>query len=289
MVLESLINSIKAEKKPVELLLLGFIYVIVAAILSLWIFPSQASMVFVFLTTLATIPILYGIIVDEEKKDLDMNITEKDLLKEHAKALKAFMYLFFGMVVGILLMYVLLPSTTVYNLFTTQIQTISSMNHAVDIGISGQFTGSLNSFSKIFLNNMKVLIFCILFSFLYGMGAIFILTWNASVIGVAIGNFIRTNLASISHLVGLEKGAQYFNIISVGLLKYAIHGIPEILAYFIAGLAGGIISVAIIKKDLNGRKFEHILLDSADLLLLSIFVILIAAVLEVWVTPLIFN
>jgi len=31
-----------------------------------------------------------------------------------------------------------------------------------------------------------------------------------------------------------------------------IHGIPEIVAYFIGALAGGIISVAIIRKDLRG-------------------------------------
>ena len=44
--------------------------------------------------------------------------------------------------------------------------------------------------SEIFINNMGVLFLCIIFSFLYGAGAIFILTWNASVIAAAIGSFI---------------------------------------------------------------------------------------------------
>jgi len=120
------------------------------------------------------------------------------------------------------------------------------------------------------------------------MGAIFILTWNASVIGTAMGNFIRSNLAYYSNLVGFEKVTQYFQIISIGLLKYIIHGLPEILAYFVAGLAGGIISVAVIRHDFGTRKFEHILLDSADLLLLSIFILFLAGLLEVYVTPAIF-
>jgi hypothetical protein len=41
--------------------------------------------------------------------------------------------------------------------------------------------------------------------------------------------------------MGWDKMSHYFSHISYGLLMYALHGIPEILAYFVAGLAGGII------------------------------------------------
>ena len=132
------------------------------------------------------------------------------------------------------------------------------------------------------------IIFCILFSFLYGLGAIFILTWNASVIGTAIGNFVRTELYQLGSQFHLGLGFNYFQIISIGLFKYIIHGMPEIMAYFVAGLAGGIISVAAIKHDFGTRKFEHILLDSADLILLALFLLFIAALLEVYITPTIF-
>jgi hypothetical protein len=66
----------------------------------------------------------------------------------------------------------------------------------------------------------------------------FILTWNASVIGAAIGNFIRTEISRYAGSLGFAKAAAYFQIISLGLLKYAIHGIPEILAYFTAAGRG---------------------------------------------------
>ena len=103
--------------------------------------------------------------------------------------------------------------------------------------VTGSAVGlsDISLFTLIFFSNLKVLVFCILFAVLYGVGAIFILTWNASVIGTAIGNFIRLRLAESSN---------YFYVASLGLLRYMIHGIPEILAYFIAGLAGGIISMA---------------------------------------------
>jgi stage II sporulation protein M len=226
---------------------------------------------------------MYNTIIMEEEKDLQ-DMGEKWLLKEHWKALKAFMAIFIGVVLACTLWYVVLPADTVSLLFKTQTATIQNIN----AGVTGAAISGFDSFVRIFLNNVKVLIFCILFSFVYGAGAMFILTWNSTVIGTAMGNFIRSNLAFYSDLVGFDKFAQYFQIISIGLLKYVTHGIPEILAYFAAGLAGGIISVAVIKHDLGSRKFEHIILDSADLLLLSLFLLFIAALLEVYVTPAIF-
>lgn len=283
MVLESLVNPFKAENHPWKLLLMGFIYCTIAAFLSLWIFKAQSSLITVFLIVLACVPVIYNIIKIEEEKDLE-DLSEKKLLKEHSKALRAFMMLFFGITLAYILWYVVLPSETVSFLFEVQTDTIQ----AISGGATSLATGSFHSFISIFLNNIKVLILCVLFSFLYGVGAIFILTWNASVIGTAIGNFIRSNLAYYSHLAGFDKFAQYMQVISIGLLKYVIHGIPEILAYFVAGLAGGIISVAVIRHDFKTRKFEHIIMDSADLLLLAVFLTLIAGILEVYVTPVVF-
>ncbi|MDD3175121.1 MAG: stage II sporulation protein M [Candidatus Nanoarchaeia archaeon] len=287
MVIESIINSFNAEKRPYFLILIGFLYSLIAAALSMWIFPDQASLIMVFLIVMASIPLMISVIKDEEKKDVS-EFHEIILLKEHGKALLAFMCLFIGVTLGMALLYTILPGETTSTMFDAQIKTISGMSHAVSSDVTGKFIAGFDRFSNIFLNNVKVLMFCLLFSFLYGAGAIFILTWNASVIGTAIGNFIRGELALLSGLVGLDKFVQYFNVISIGLMKYAIHGIPEILAYFTAGLAGGIISIAVIKHDFGGKKFEHIVLDSADLILLSIAILFIAGILEIWVTPIFF-
>jgi uncharacterized membrane protein SpoIIM required for sporulation len=129
------------------------------------------------------------------------------------------------------------------------------------------------------------MLFCILFSFIYGAGAIFILIWNASIVGTAIGSFIRVSIdALITSSCGANTGTT-FCAVSSGILRYTVHGVPEILAYFVAALAGGIISIAVINQEFNSRKFEHILLDSADLLMLAIAILFIAALLEVFITP----
>lgn len=274
MVLESIIDPFKAEKKPWELFFIGFVYSAVAVFLALWIFRQHASLIMVFLTVMACIPLIYNTIKLEEKRDL---IEEKEsvLLKGHARALSFLVFLFLGITVSLTLWYIVLPGNITQSLFNVQTKTIAEINSQITGGAIVQ----LGLFSKIFFNNIKVMIFCLLFSFIYGAGAIFILTWNASVIAAAIGNFIRTNISST---------ASYFAIAPFGLLRYLLHGIPEIIAYFTAGLAGGIISIAIIRHDFGSKKFERIVLDSTDLMILAIVTLFIAALMEVYLTPLLF-
>jgi uncharacterized membrane protein SpoIIM required for sporulation len=288
MVLETLVNPFRAEKNPKRMFLIGFLYSSIAIVLSLWIFQQQASLVMVFFTVLAAAPLIYNTIKYEEKKDLS-DLPEKALLKEHEKALSFFMYLFLGITLSCATWYVFAPTEMVQNLFSVQTKTIVEINSGViRVGSTGFVMQFVRAFSRIFFNNLKVLIFCILFSFIYGLGALFILTWNGTVIGTAIGNFIRSGLVKVEGAFGLNSLVNYFHIVSVGLFRYAIHGIPEILAYFTAGLAGGIISIAVIRHDFGTRKFEKIILDSSDLLLISFALIFIAALLEVFVTPYLF-
>lgn len=284
MVLESIISPIVAENKGYRLIYIGAIFFVVASTLSLMVFEQYASLLMIFLTALAAVPLMYNIIKYEEEKDLTIE-SEKLLLKEHSKALKAFMYLFLGVTIAAAMAYIILPADTTATLFSSQTETLTDIRG----GVTGMaFMDKINLFQEVFFNNVKVLIAALFFSFIFGAGAIFILTWNASVIGTAIGNFIRGNLATYADLVGLDKIGKYLHIFTVGLTRYVIHGIPEILAYFTGALGGGIISVAVIKHDFGSAKFEHIVLDSADLLLISIGLLFLAAILEVFVTPIIF-
>ena len=261
---------------------IGFLYTTVAIFLSLWIFQKQASFIMVFLIVLACVPIIYNTIKLEESKDLKIK-SEKKLIKEHNKAIIFFLFLFIVITISCVVWYTVLPSNTVNILFEKQAQTISSMNSQV----TGNFVQK-NIFTKIFFNNMKVLTFATLFSFIYGAGAIFILSWNATVIATAIGNFIRSHMAEYATSFGLVKVGAYLQIFSLGLLRYAVHGIPEIMAYIYGGLAGGIISVAIIRHHYSTKNFAHIVKDASELLLIAIAFVFVAAFLEVYITPILF-
>src|SRR5574341_2686895 len=188
MVLESIFNPPSAERHPLAVLGLGFVYATLAIFLSLWIFEEQSSMVMVFLSSLAALPLMFHTLRFEEGKDLDVQ-EHQSMLRQHAPALLFYLTLFCGMAIAFSFWYIALPADTSSGLFRVQAQTISNLNQHV----TGKITQSA-LLSKIFLNNIKVVIFCIMFSFLYSSGAIFILAWNTSVIGAAVGNFVRSHM-----------------------------------------------------------------------------------------------
>ncbi len=285
MVLESLTTPERAEKNPWDLLFIGAMYAAIGVFLSIWVFKEESSIVMILLTVLACIPLIFNTVKLEASKD-QPNVKEVFLLKEHSKALSFFMCLFVGFVVAYSFAYIILPTPLVDILFSAQQTTIEQIN--TQVATPGTLTSSAtggNLFMQILGNNLKVLLFCIFFSFFYGAGSIFILTWNASVISAAIGNFFRTHISTYAASVGLPKIAGYFHIYSLSILRYFIHGLPEILGYFIGGLAGGIISVAVIGYDFGTPNFKRIVVDSFDLILVAIFVLFIAAIIEVYVTP----
>jgi uncharacterized membrane protein SpoIIM required for sporulation len=252
------------------MLFIGILYSSIAIIVSLLLFFDYSSLTILFFTAAACIPTIYWSIKLEEKKDLTIH-DEKLLIKEHGKALTFYMFLFIGFVISFSLWYLLTPESISLKLFEIQSVTIKEINNP----LTGNAFNFAATFAAIIFNNLKVMMFCLVFAFFYGFGAIFILTWNASIIGVAVGEFVRTHIGS------------YATVLPLALAKYLLHGIPEIIAYFMAGMAGGIISIAVIRHDFASKNFKHILTDSADLTFGAIVMLVIAALLEVFVSPLI--
>ncbi len=275
MVLESLVPVKLAEKKPIEMLPLAFLYATIGVFISMWIFPNNAGLTMVFFTVMAVLPLMVHLIRFEEKK-LFVRAHEQD---HHKRAMPFFVFMFLGIVLAYSFWFIAFPSNLVSNLFNIQLNTIVQINSK----IVGDFAGGY--LVSVLLNNIKVLAFCILFSFIYGAGAIFILTWNASVIAVAIGNTARNIIAAIAGTAGAVGAVQYFSAFSLGLLRYMIHGIPEIGAYFVGGLAGGMISVAVIKHEFLDEKFKKVMVDCSGLICLAIGLLLVAGLLETFVSP----
>ena len=284
MVLESLTTPQKAEKSPWDLIFIGAMYAAVGVFLAIWVFKDEASIVMVLLTVIATVPLVFNTMQYEEEKD-SIVAKERTLLKEHAKALTFFTFMFVGFVLAFSFAYIFLPDGLVKDIFDAQLITIQNINSRVSGNVDGATIGSGTLFLQILANNLKVLLFCLFFSFFYGAGSIFILTWNASVISAAIGTFFREKISLYAQAAGMAKVGGYFHIYSLSLLRYFIHGIPEIFGYFIGGLAGGIISVAVIRHDFGTPLFNKVVSDSLYLIFLAVFVLIIAALIEVYVTP----
>ncbi len=287
MVLEMLISPRRAERTPWELFFLGLVYASVAVLLSMWIFQDDIGLVMVFLTVLACTYLVQGTLRLEERKDERIR-GEATRLKEHAKALSFMMFLFLGFTVAFSLWYIFMPNGTVSKVFGKQIETISSINAQVAEEYVGHAIAARTLFAKIFFNNTKVLFFSFIFAFFYGAGAMFILAWNAAIVGTAIGSFVRSGLAEIAKDVGLISVGSYLSTYSLGIMRYMTHGWLEILAYFTVALGGGIISIAVLKHSIRSQEFRRALIDSVHLIFISMVMLVIAAGIEVYVTPVLF-
>ncbi|MFT4309498.1 MAG: stage II sporulation protein M [Candidatus Woesearchaeota archaeon] len=285
MVLEALIGWREAEHNSWKIFLLGLLYASIGLLLSYWVFYKYSSMVMIFLTVLASAHIMHKLVEIEERVAEKTN-NETKILWHHARALKAFMALFLGFVIAYTFWYGVLDYQTTGVLFDAQV----SEYRRIALGITGASTiqcapgeaiCGLERFNLIFGNNMKVLLFALLFGFFYGYGAIFVLTWNASVVAVAAGITWKDSMLMNP---GILNSITAF---ITSLLQYALHGIPEMLAFFMAALASGILGAGIIRKTWKDPEvFRRIIVDFLELGALSAIILLIAAILEVWVTPL---
>lgn len=283
--IEMFIKPKRAERKPGEMFWIGLLYSAISLFLVSFVFAKDSvlsqygGVLMVCFTVICSMPFVYYIIKLEEGKDLEIS-EEGNLIKEHTKALKALMWLFLGFVVGFSLGYILMPNQAPHN-FNAQIEVFCAINSPNNYdncltqnGIN-LVTGNMiksDVAANIFANNVYVMIFTLFFSLAFGAGAIFILVWNASVIAAAIGMFAKGGLL----------------MFPLALMRYMIHGIPEILAYFVAALAGGIVSVAIIRKDMSGDRVWNILQDALILIIIAVVILFLSALVEVYVTPLFF-
>ncbi len=280
-----LMNPKKAERHPWELFFVGLFYASLSIILVQWIFAKDvvlsnySGILIVTFTVMFSMPFVYYTIKFEETK-IEPTSRGFFLLREHEKAVKTFLWLFVGFVVAYAFWYIAFASP---NNFKAQVETFCAINKPTDIqgcatdygikspGTTAYVTGG-DRFFLIFTNNVFVLIFTLIFSLIFGAGVIFILAWNASVIAAAVGIFARSQLSAMP----------------VGLAKYLIHGIPEIASYFIVALAGGIISAAVIKHEAGTDKFWEVLQDSLNLIIVALIILFFAALIEVYITPVLF-
>ena len=283
--LEMLLSPRKAERHPWELFFVGAFYAALSVLLVDWIFSQDAvlsaysGILVVTFTVMFSMPFVYYTIKLEESR-IREGVGLISLLKEHRRAIYAFLWLFLGFVFAFSVLYMVLPSTEI---FRAQIETYCLINRPANFdNCVGQYTSRTSEITPfvtakterlmlIFTNNIYVLIFTLLFSLIFGAGVIFILAWNASVIAAAVGIFTNSELS----------------FLPLGILRFMLHGLPEIASYFIVALAGGLISISIIKHGIRG-KFWQVLQDSVNLIIVAVIVLIFAALLEVYVTPLLF-
>ncbi len=285
--LESIVNPKRVEKGPWKMLFIGIIYGSLSLILVKYFFASDvvlskfSGIIVVTFCVMFSFPFMYYLIKQEEEEDEQIE-GFFSVWRAHKDAIYAFMWLFLGFIISFAVWYMIIQDS---NLFNAQIETYCMINSPGNIeGCVERYnienkaitTGAATKetrFLSIIENNIYVMIFTLIFSLIFGAGAVFVLAWNASVISAAMGIFTNYKITSVPF----------------GLVRYMIHGFPEIAAYFTTALAGGIFGVGVIRNGIKNQKFLRIVENVVILLFISIIVLIIAAIIEVYFTPILFS
>jgi uncharacterized membrane protein SpoIIM required for sporulation len=121
-------------------------------------------------------------------------------------------------------------------------------------------------------NNFLVLMACFILALLAGDGAIFLIVWNASVWGTIFG------LTAKSAALFAGKHPLYF----FGLIMLIVfpHMILEAISYFLAAIAGSVISKDVLLEQFASDRFFEVFGFNLYLLLFALLFLLMGAIVE---------
>jgi uncharacterized membrane protein SpoIIM required for sporulation len=191
-------------------------------------------------------------ILEEETRKASVKHAALDLFERNHAIISAYFFFFLGVAFTYTFWYIILPSHYTSTLFSYQISTVKAIRGMV---------ASPTEFMMIFLNNFKVASVAFILSFFFGTGALFVIAWNASIVAAFFGELGRGLVSA-----GMHKFFAALYAFILGSLSIMVHGIPEIVAYFVAGIAGGVLSTGVYR----GRYTREIFEDALTLYLVSI-------------------
>ena len=129
---------------------------------------------------------------------------------------------------------------------------------------------SFRNFLKIFTNNSMVALLMFLSGLFFGLGPWFIMAFNGLMVGLVVFVVHRTGELPMSRII----------------LALVPHGVIEIPAIAVAGVAGITWYTELMKGEGNaGERFKRGMIGGFKLYLLSVALLLVAALIEAYVTP----
>lgn len=238
---------------------LSFVFALLSILIAYYFIPFRVSgmnlggIVSVLLVSLVSAIPLITYLERRESEETEMKLGgETRLLRRHWTELKTYLTFF----LGVSLAFGVSNSALPQDFFSVQTTVIGS--------ITGKtISGSL--FSEVIINNLSVFFLTFLLSFALTAGMIFILVWNASILGVFITNLSKSAL----HL-------------PLAALSYLPHGILEVAAYILAGISGFYLSHEFreFAERENKKEVFWMIEDSLTVLIIGLSFLILAGLLE---------
>jgi uncharacterized membrane protein SpoIIM required for sporulation len=268
MVLEQIVNTQWLQRRPWYAVGLGLVYTLIGFVTGYLFFRENLSISVLFLITLLLVPSLMNLLSIQEEKERKSG--PSGFFKNHKDVFSTYFFLSVGIFIGYLVI--------IFSMNYLGMELSSTLSE--QIGVFGEaLTGEkIESFDinllyhafSIFIANLGVAVIFFVLSFFYGAGSIFLIVWNASI----FSTFITITLQNIS------RGVNH----SIGLLgAFSVYVIPEIGGFLLAGIAGGVVSKALVTEGFMTPGFRNVLRDAMSLLLVAFVMLIVAAFLESYV------
>lgn len=267
MVLEQLFKTKWVDKKPSISFSLAVVYTLISYIAASLIFrnaPHLIGITTIFLVVILAIPGINKLFAMEESKEA----RQKNFIKEHESLIDFFIYFFLGIFCVLLLISLFAPHTVFAKNDLLGINELKTVYNK-DLPLPPTDTSLSLTILK---NNLFVMLVLFLLSFFYSAGALFLIVLNASIFASSFTDAIKLQLPSAA--------ADAFAYTMCNLGTRFIHTLPEVIAYFLVAIAGGVLSKAVTKEKLFSKRFYKVFKDAIILLGLSIVIIIFAALIE---------
>ena len=276
MVLEHIFPEDWLEHKARYAFLLGLIYSIIAMLLARVLFPGDPALVAIAFTALLLMPEMYTIFsIEERQESVEQGVNFTALWRDDIDVVRIYIFLFLSILLVYAVGTMVLPEFQTNSLFREQLEIRFGQGFAGN-AFSGMFSNGL--FWELLSNNFLVLLACFILALLTGDGAIFLITWNASVWGAIFG-ITAKNAAAFSGAAGLEL-LLFFAII---MLIVFPHMILEALSYFLAAISGSIISKDVLLEEFASQRFFAVFSFNLYLVLFALVFLVLGALVETFV------
>jgi len=268
MVVERLFEKYWKKNVPTFSLILGVVYTIVAYVTSFLLFKPFIGLATILFTVILALPAVIKLFDSqyEQEKNEGTNFVEK-----HRTIINFYVYFFIGCFLVFFLIALVKPS----HVFSLEDLTGKSVTGKATDSHSFQLpTAKQNSLIlSVFRNNVYVMVIAFLLSLFYGSGSLFLITFNGSIFAAALVQAIRLKIPHLGFLFT-------FSFIGCNLGIMFLHLIPEVGAYFLAAIAGGVLSNAVLKENWESDNFTRAMKNVLFLVGIAILVLLIAAIIE---------
>jgi hypothetical protein len=285
MVFEQLFKVKWIERRHIYSFFLGILFTAFGYLTTLIVFRKILGLGTIFFTVILAIPSINILFSREEKRGAE---GKKSFFREHEAIFDIFLYFF----LGCFLTFLFIGSFGLDNIYGGKIENtnIVVVDRAAEeaksyptipkpdfeLDSSEKTTGIgfyISGISSIFLNNLYVMVISFALCLFYGAGAVFLIIYNASVFAYGILSLIQRRAAGIA-----SDSAILYSACNLGI--FLLHLIPEVSAYLISAIAGGILSKAFIREKFGSEKFWRVIGDAVKLLTVAFLILLLAAGIE---------